>query len=245
MSKMLPCLILAGGLGTRLRSVLGETQPKALASINGQPFLVWILRWLERQGVTDVVLSLGHGRGEIVEWLSQQSLGLSVTVIAEEEPLGTGGAIVHALKTCGAARMIVLNGDTITDLSLRGFIEFFDATGTDLAIAATSVPDASRYGTLNFDANSRRLIAFEEKRPEQQPGFINAGIYAIDATRLLGFDLPERFSFEADFLRPQVASLDIRVFPEIEEFIDIGIPSDYARAQHVVPLMLEQSANET
>jgi D-glycero-alpha-D-manno-heptose 1-phosphate guanylyltransferase len=238
MSKMLPCLILAGGLGTRLRSVLGETQPKALASINGQPFLVWILRWLERQGVTEVVLSLGHGRGEIVEWLSQQSLGLSVTVIAEEEPLGTGGAIVHALKTCGAARMIVLNGDTITDLSLRGFIEFFDATGTDLAIAATSVPDASRYGTLNFDANSRRLIAFEEKRPEQQPGF-------IDATRLLGFDLPERFSFEADFLRPQVESLDIRVFPEIEEFIDIGIPSDYARAQHVVPLMLEQSANET
>jgi len=125
MSKMLPCLILAGGLGTRLRSVLGETLPKALASINGQPFLVWILRWLEQQGVTDVVLSLGHGRGEIIGWLSQQSLGLSVTVIEEEEPLGTGGAIVHALKSCGAARMIVLNGDTITDLSLRDFVEFF------------------------------------------------------------------------------------------------------------------------
>lgn len=242
---MLPCLILAGGLGTRLRPVLGENLPKALASIDGQPFLSWVLRWLEQQRVTDVVLSLGHGRGEITNWLSQQSLGLSVTIIEEDEPLGTGGAIVHALKTCGEPQMIVLNGDTITDLALCGLAEFFDATGADLAIAATRVVDASRYGTLEFDVSSRRLIAFAEKRPAQEPGFINAGVYAIDAGRLLDFHLPERFSFESDFLRHQVTSLDIRVFPEITKFIDIGIPSDYARAQQVVPLMLEQSANDT
>jgi D-glycero-alpha-D-manno-heptose 1-phosphate guanylyltransferase len=70
-------------------------------------------------------------------------------------------------------------------------------------------------------------------------------VYAVDAARLLGFDLPQRFSFEDDFLRRQIASLDIRVFPEITDFIDIGIPSDYARAQHVVPLMCEQSAYDT
>ncbi|MGF6900991.1 D-glycero-alpha-D-manno-heptose 1-phosphate guanylyltransferase [Paraburkholderia sp. GAS348] len=245
MRKMLPCLILAGGLGTRLRPVLGEGFPKALASVDGQPFLAWMLRWLEQQRVTDVVLSLGYGCGEITHWLSRQSLGLSVTIIEEDKPLGTGGAIMHALRTCGAPRMIVLNGDTITDLDLCSFVEFFDVGGADLAIAATSVSDASRYGTLEFDAGSRRLIAFEEKRPVQAPGFINAGVYAVDAARLLGFDLPERFSFEDDFLRRQITSLDIRVFPEITEFIDIGIPSDYARAQHVVPLMCEQSAHDT
>ena len=245
MSKMLPCMILAGGLGTRLRPVLGEGLPKAMASVDGQPFLAWLLRWLAQQRVTDVVLSLGYGCGEITRWLSRQSLGLSVTIIEEDTPLGTGGAIMHALRACAAPRAIVLNGDTITDLDLRGFSEFFDAAGADLAIAATSVSDASRYGTLEFDAASKRLIAFEEKRPVPAPGFINAGVYAVDAARLLEFDLPQRFSFEADFLRRQLASLDIRVFPEITEFIDIGIPSDYARAQHVVPLMCEQSAHDT
>lgn len=245
MSKMLPCLILAGGLGTRLRPVLGEGLPKAMASVDGQPFLAWMLRWLAQQGVTEVVLSLGYGCGEITRWLSRQSLGLSVTIIEEDQPLGTGGAIMHALRTCGAPRMIVLNGDTITNLDLWGFVEFFDTAGADLAIAATSVADASRYGTLEFEAGSGRLIGFEEKRAVQAPGFINAGVYAVDAARLLGFDLPQRFSFEDDFLRRQIASLDIRVFPEITEFIDIGIPSDYARAQHVVPLMCEQSAYDT
>jgi D-glycero-alpha-D-manno-heptose 1-phosphate guanylyltransferase len=245
MSAMLPCVILAGGLGTRLRPVLGEGLPKAMASVDGQPFLAWMLRWLEQQRVTEVVLSLGYGCGEITRWLSQQSLGLSVTIIEEDKPLGTGGAIMHALRTYGAPRMIVLNGDTITDLDLRNFAGFFDAAGADLAIAATSVPDASRYGTLEFDAHSKRLIAFEEKRPVAAPGFINAGIYAVDAARLLSFDLPERFSFEDDFLRRQIDSLDMRVFPDISEFIDIGIPSDYARAQQVVPLMCEQSAYGT
>jgi len=242
---MLPCMILAGGLGTRLRPVLGEGLPKAMASVGGQPFLAWMLRWLERQRVTDVVLSLGYGCGEIVGWLKGQSLELSVTVIEEDEPLGTGGAIVHALRRYGAPRMIVMNGDTITNLALSDFASFFDVTGADLAIAATSVPDASRYGTLEFDAASKRLIAFEEKRPVQAPGFINAGVYAVDAARLLEFDLPTRFSFEDDFLRRQIGSLDIRVFPDITEFIDIGIPSDYARAQQVVPLMCEQSAHDS
>jgi D-glycero-alpha-D-manno-heptose 1-phosphate guanylyltransferase len=245
MSKMLPCMILAGGLGTRLRPVLGEGVPKAMASVDGQPFLAWLLRWLQQQGVTDVVLSLGYGCGEITGWLAQQSLGLSVTVIEEDKPLGTGGAIMHALRTCGAPRMIVLNGDTITDLDLAGFADFFDAAGADLAIGATRVPDASRYGTLEFDAGSKRLLSFEEKRPTAAPGFINAGVYAVDAARLLAFDLPERFSFEDDFLRRHIGTLDIRVFPEIGEFIDIGIPSDYARAQHVVPMMCEQPAHDT
>lgn len=245
MSKMLPCLILAGGLGTRLRPILGEGLPKALASVDGQPFLAWMLRWLEQQRVTDVVLSLGYGCGEITNWLPRQSLGLSVTIVEEDKPLGTGGAIVHALRSCGAPQMIVLNGDTITDLDLCSFAGFFAATGADLAIAAANVSDASRYGSLEFDAGSRRLIAFEEKRPVQAPGFINAGVYAVDAARLLGFELPERFSFEDDFLRRQITSLDIRVFPEIKEFIDIGIPSDYARAQQMVPLMCERSAHDT
>jgi D-glycero-alpha-D-manno-heptose 1-phosphate guanylyltransferase len=239
---MLPCLILAGGLGTRLRPVLGDAIPKALASIDGEPFLAWMLRWLSQQGVSDVVLSLGHGRDPIKELFSATSFGMTLSFIEEDEPLGTGGAIVHAMKTCGAPDMIVMNGDTISNLDLRGLSAFYHASRPDLVLAATQVPDASRYGTLDFDATTRRLSAFREKRAGR--GFINAGTYAINAARLLSHDLPAKFSFEQDFLGKQFDSLDIRVYPEVTEFIDIGIPADYARAQTVVPAMLERRASE-
>jgi len=237
MSKMLPCLILAGGLGTRLRAVLGEDVPKALAPIDGEPFLTRMMRRLSQQGVTDVVLSLGHGRDQIKDIFPSSSFGMAISFIEEDEPLGTGGAIVHAMKTYGASDMIVMNGDTISNLDLRNLTAFYHSTNPDLIVTATQVQDASRYGTLDFDATSRRLSAFKEKRPAQ--GFINVGTYVVNARRLLRFELPEKFSFEQDFLSEYVSSLDIRVFPEVTEFIDIGIPTDYARAQTVVPLMSE------
>ncbi len=242
MSAMLPCLILAGGLGTRLRPVLGEAMPKALASVDGEPFLAWMLRWLSQQGVTDVVLSLGHGRSQIKHQFASVCFGMTLTCVEEDEPLGTGGAIVHALKALDAPDMVVMNGDTISTLDLRALAAFYEAARPDLAIAATLVPDASRYGTLDFDRVSQRLTAFREKRPGQ--GFINAGTYVVNASRMMGFDLPRKFSFEQDFLGRQVETLDIRVFPEVTEFIDIGIPSDYARAQTVVPNMMEPRASE-
>lgn len=239
---MLPCLILAGGLGTRLRSVLGETMPKAMASIDGEPFLAWMLRGLSQQGVTDVVLSLGHGRDQIKDRFGPECFGMSLTFIEEDEPLGTGGAILHAMKTVGAPDMIVMNGDTISDLDLQALVAFYTAFQPDLAMAATLVADASRYGTIDFDTASQRLTAFREKRPGQ--GFINAGTYVVNAARLMSFDLPQKFSFEQDFLGKHVETLDIRVFPEVTEFIDIGIPADYERAQTVVPNMMEPRSSE-
>ncbi|WP_257127952.1 nucleotidyltransferase family protein [Burkholderia sp. MSMB1835] len=242
MNAMLPCLILAGGLGTRLRPVLGDALPKALASIDGEPFLGWMLRGLQQQGVTEVVLSLGYGSGPIKSFVTSRDFGIAISVIEEDEPLGTGGAIVHALKAHGARDMIVMNGDTWSDLDLRALSAFHHATRPDLVVAATCVDDASRYGTLEFDATSRRLSAFREKRPAR--GYINAGTYVVDASKLLGFALPEKFSFEQDFLAERVGALDIRVFPEVTSFIDIGVPADYRRAQTAIPPMLETGTSE-
>ncbi|MCU9954489.1 MULTISPECIES: sugar phosphate nucleotidyltransferase [Burkholderia] len=242
MNAMLPCLILAGGLGTRLRPVLGDAMPKALASIDGEPFLCWMLRGLLQRGVTDVVLSLGYGSGPIKELVKSRSFGLAISVIEEDEPLGTGGAIVHAMKAHGATDMIVMNGDTLSNPDLRSLSAFYHATRPDLVVAAAQVDDASRYGTLDFDAVSRRLSAFREKRPAR--GYINAGTYVVNGRTLLGFDLPAKFSFEQDFLGERGAALDIRVFPEVTEFIDIGVPADYERAQTVIPLMLETGTSE-
>ena len=239
---MLPCLILAGGLGTRLRPVIGEDRPKALASIDGAPFLSWMLRGLAQQGVTDVVLSVGHGRDYIRAEFGDECFGMTLTFVEEDEPLGTGGAILHAMKTVGASDMIVMNGDTISDLDLQALTAFYAAQRPDLAMAATLVADASRYGTLEFDSATRRLNAFHEKRPGQ--GYINAGTYVVGMQALLRFDLPQKFSFEQDFLGKFIDSLDIRVFPDVTEFIDIGIPADYQRAQTVVPAMMEPRASE-
>ncbi|WP_260433515.1 sugar phosphate nucleotidyltransferase [Burkholderia sp. Bp8998] len=242
MSAMLPCLILAGGLGTRLRPVLGDEVPKALAPIDGEPFLCWMLKGLLQQGVTEVVLSLGYGSGRIKDLLRTRDFGMAISVIEEDEPLGTGGAIVHAIRAHGAADMIVMNGDTLSNLDLRKLAAFYRETCPDLVLAATPMHDASRYGTLDFDMKSRRLSAFREKRHGH--GYINAGTYVVNVQKLLGFDFPEKFSFEQAFLSERVAELDIRVFPEVTEFIDIGVPADYARAQAVIPLMLEAGVSE-
>ena len=243
MNGVLPCLILAGGLGTRLRPVLGDEVPKALAPIDGEPFLGWLLKVLQQQGVTDVVLSLGFGSVRIRDLLRTRDFGMAISIVEEDAPLGTGGAIINAARAHGAAHMIVMNGDTLSNLDLRHMCTFYRDTRADLVLAATHMNDASRYGTLDFDPASRRLSGFREKRMGQ--GYINAGAYVVNVRRLLGFDLPGKFSFEQDFLGEQVDELDIRVFPEVTEFIDIGVPADYARAQTVVPLMVEAGINET
>jgi D-glycero-alpha-D-manno-heptose 1-phosphate guanylyltransferase len=243
MNAILPCLILAGGLGTRLRPVLGDEVPKALAPVDGEPFLVWLLKALQQQGVTDVVLSLGFGRDRILDLLRTRHFGMAISIVEEEVPLGTGGGIVNAARAHGAADMIVMNGDTLSNLDLQQICSCYRDTRADIVLAATHMGDASRYGTLEFDPATRRLSGFREKQPGQ--GYINAGAYVVNVRRLLGFDLPRKFSFEQDFLGERVAELDIRVFPAVTEFIDIGVPADYARAQTVVPWMVEAGFNET
>jgi D-glycero-alpha-D-manno-heptose 1-phosphate guanylyltransferase len=152
--------------------VVGERLPKALADVNGKPFLWWMLEWLYHQGVTDVMLSVGHGKDFIKDFLVAHQYPMSIILIEEDEPLGTGGAIAHATKLCEAKQVIVLNGDTLSDVSLRRLGTYFCDTSSDLVLAATRVPDSSRFGALSFDSHSRRLRAFD-KRPEAE-GFIMA-----------------------------------------------------------------------
>jgi D-glycero-alpha-D-manno-heptose 1-phosphate guanylyltransferase len=201
-----------------------------------------MLRGLVQQGVPEIVLAIGHGQRHIREFVASSCDGIDVSFVEENEPLGTGGAIVHALRAHGAGDMIVMNGDTISNLDLRSLSAFHRSSNADLVIAATTVADGSRFGTLAFDVHTKQLQAFHEKREGR--GFINAGTYAIKSASLLACELPDRFSFEQDFLARHVSLLDMRVFPDVTEFIDIGIPQDYARAQTVIPRMLETHGRE-
>jgi D-glycero-alpha-D-manno-heptose 1-phosphate guanylyltransferase len=237
MNATLPCLILAGGLGTRLRSVLGDECPKALAPVGGRPFLGWLLQALARQGVSEAVLSVGFGRDRIKEFIASSGWEIAVSFVEEHEPLGTGGAIVHALRSHGAPRMIVMNGDTLCDLDLDALCDYFHASKADMVMAATRVADSSRYGTLSFGDQSRRLNAFKEK--QEGAGLINAGVCVIDANCLLERDMPERFSFERDFLQTSLQTVDVRVYADVDAFIDIGVPQDYVRAQTFIPQLFQ------
>ncbi|ALL64343.1 D-glycero-D-manno-heptose 1-phosphate guanosyltransferase [Paraburkholderia caribensis MBA4] len=233
---MIPAIVLAGGLGTRLRSVVPDL-PKPMAEVAGKPFLWWVLRRLEQQGIGDVYLSVGYKREVIEAYFGAKFGTLNVHYVVEDEPLGTGGAIAKAFDVIVGDEAYVLNGDTMT------IVEFADlrsaaASDVDLTMAVAKLDDVARYGAVVFDATSmRRVTAFREKG-QTGAGFINAGVYLVKREALKRYPLPEKFSFEQDFLHAHLTDLRVSAVPAVSQLIDIGVPDDYALAQTLVPKMV-------
>lgn len=220
-------LVLAGGFGTRLASVVPDV-PKPMAPVCGRPFLELLLGALAAKGVRRAVLSLGH-RAEVIErHFGTRWRGIEIVCETEPEPLGTGGAIRRGLARCTTEQVLVVNGDTLLDLELAALVEHGRVVRRPLLVACR-VDDTARYGRIEVD-EAERLVAFAEKGVAG-PGWINSGHYLLPRTLLSDAALPERFSFEAEFVAPRLAEIDLRVFRSHGEFIDIGIPDDYERAQ--------------
>ena len=220
-------VVLAGGFGTRLRSVVPDL-PKPMAPVAGRPFLEILLIMLARKGVRRAVLSLGYQADVIVRHFGSNFNGIELSHEIETEPLGTGGALRAALARCENEAALVVNGDTFLDLELDDLRTRWQAQRQPL-IVGREVPDTARFGRL--DINGTRLQGFAA-RGAGGPGVINMGHYVLP----LGIfsaqsNLPKQFSFEADFLAPQAAALGFEVFVTEGLFIDIGVPQDYARAQ--------------
>lgn len=233
---MEPALILAGGFGTRLRSVVGDSVPKPMAPVAGRPFLHWLLHMLARQGVRQTWLSVGYLADNIRTALGDHFEGMDLHYVVEIEPLGTGGAIALAARHIQTERFLVLNGDTLAAMDLRAFVVRARADAADVSIALAQTQVASRYGTVQFIATDHRVTGFSEKGSGS--GWINAGVYMVRGAALGRQGLAERFSFEQDLLAERLHELDVRAWPHVLDFIDIGVPADYALAQHKVPAML-------
>src|SRR6476469_9754255 len=116
-------IILAGGLGTRLRGVIGEDTPKCMAPVAGKPFLFYLLQYAVQQGISRIVLSLGHRSEAVINWLATQDFPLVIDSAIEPEPMGTGGGIQLALRECRSDYVIVLNGDTMFQVQLPALLE--------------------------------------------------------------------------------------------------------------------------
>ncbi|MEI7444266.1 MAG: nucleotidyltransferase family protein [Burkholderiales bacterium] len=219
-------IVLAGGLGTRLRQVVPDL-PKPMAPVAGRPFLEILLTALAARGVDRVVLSVGHRAEAITGHFGTRWGGLEIEAAVEDTPLGTGGALRFALDRCRRDPVLVLNGDTFLDLDLEALARRWDTEGRPL-IVARAVPDTARFGRL--EAVDGQLAGFSEKGTAG-PGLINAGTYLVPRDLLDAFPAGRPFSLETDYLVPRAVARGFGVFVSDGLFIDIGVPDDYARAQ--------------
>ena len=223
---MKEAIILAGGFGTRLRSVIQDI-PKPMSPIEGKPFLKFLLKQLSLFGFSRAVLSVGY-RHEVVSRHFGSSFGtMQVDYCVEDAPLGTGGAVAKAMRQTSADDVLVLNGDSILLASIDRFYDFHHAQGTPISIALKAEKNFDRYGSITL--NGSKITGFEEKRHVDE-GVFNAGMYWLHSSVkdfLSVLSVP--FSLEKEIFEKQVFPLSGCVFHDY--FIDIGIPEDYARAQ--------------
>jgi D-glycero-alpha-D-manno-heptose 1-phosphate guanylyltransferase len=224
-------IVLAGGLGTRLRGVV-PALPKPMAPVQGRPFLALILDRLVSAGFEAVVLAVGYRSEVIRSYFGERYRGLALRYSVESEPLGTGGAIRLACPLTSVPDVFVVNGDTFLDLDYRAMLDAHRRAEALLSIAVCSVPDAGRYGALEL--HGERVRGFCEKG-RSGPGWINAGVYILAQPIRAYFPRQAAFSFEQDLLVPQVGVLQPLAYAAEGLFIDIGIPEDYARAQTLLP----------
>jgi len=226
-------IILAGGFGTRLQGVVKDL-PKPMAPVNDRPFLTYILDYLIDYEYTDVILSVGYLHEKIEEYFGNQYKDLQIHYAVETEPLGTGGAILFALTKCANDNVLVLNGDTLFRVNLKRMERFYQENPCSLAIALREVEDVSRYGSVLIGDNSQ-IIHFSEKEASMGKGYINGGTYLLSKKIFEKYSFPKKFSFEKDLMEKFYLQEQFFAIVSDGYFIDIGIPSDYARAQQEFP----------
>ena len=221
------CIILAGGLGTRLRSEVADL-PKCMAPVAGKPFLHWVINYLLSQNVKSFVFSVGYMQEKIREYIERDHPNLDSQFAVEEEPLGTGGAIQLAMELCTEENILALNGDTLFDADLTRLADYHIQTNAACTLALKPVEDSDRYGAVDID-EQHNIISFSEKKYIPK-GLINGGVYLLNRLAFQNADLPFKFSFEKDYLERSIGAQRMTGVPDDGYFIDIGIPEDFKKA---------------
>jgi D-glycero-alpha-D-manno-heptose 1-phosphate guanylyltransferase len=232
-----PVLLLVGGMGTRLRSVVPLT-PKPLASVGNESFLELLIRQLRCQGIRRLVMCTGYLADQVESKFGDgRGLNIEIEYSKEMSPLGTAGAIKLAQHHVRhASEFLVMNGDSFLETDLSELIRFHRRHGGLVSMAVVRVKNANRYGTVQLDAHNR-VIGFMEKAGSDRPGLINGGVYVFNRNALE--DIPETpASLEKDIF-PRLLSQGVYALEQHGMFIDIGTPEDYARAQELYEHLCE------
>ncbi len=221
-------VILAGGQGIRLRPVL-STRPKVLALVRGRPFLTYLLDQLEGAGAQEVVVCIGYMADVLEETLGDHYQAIHITYSREDEPLGTGGALRQALPLFSADPVLVINGDSYTDVDLTGYLCWFFQKQRNASLVLAQVSDTARFGRVTLDEEDR-ILSFQEKEGYRGPGWINAGIYLLRKNILRSIPPGKPFSLE-DGLLPRLLEEHLYGYRSCGKFIDIGTPESYSQAE--------------
>ncbi|MFT3823437.1 MAG: nucleotidyltransferase family protein [Chitinophagaceae bacterium] len=220
-------IILAGGLGTRLRSAVPDL-PKCMALVAGKPFLSYVIDYYREQGIEKFIFSLGYKHEVIEQFLDEQYPLLSKQYVIEDEPLGTGGAIKLACAKATEKDVLILNGDTIFKIQLSLLSSFHQLHQAHCTLSLKPMQQFDRYGVVELNTD-QSIGSFKEKQFYNE-GLINGGVYALQVKHFLNESLPEKFSFEKDYLETFFSQRPMFGVIQNEYFIDIGIPEDYAKA---------------
>jgi D-glycero-alpha-D-manno-heptose 1-phosphate guanylyltransferase len=230
-------IILAGGLGTRLRSAVPDL-PKCMAPVGGRPFISYITDFYRRAGIERFIFALGYKSAAFDAFFEAEFPHGGYAVSLEETPLGTGGAIRQACTLASDRTVLILNGDTFFRIDLGELSAFHGLVQADCSLCLKPMRDFDRFGVVELD-NNFRVRQFREKQPYHS-GLINGGVYALNRDNFLYQEpeLPPVFSFEKDYLEKK---LETECFYGLQQngfFIDIGIPEDYARVQTAINQLL-------
>lgn len=228
---MISSVILAGGLGTRLRSAVPDV-PKPMAPIDGRPFLEYLLDYWIKQGVGHFVLSVGYRHEVIVDYFGKRYKGAELDYVIEKTPLGTGGGLLLAAeKVSKDESFLLLNGDTYFAVDLKALIAFAAANGADWCFSLFRTKEEGRY--MGMDISPQGQITSLKSGKDRQMRLANGGVYWVNPRALTGekFSLGNKVSLEDDIFPAVVAVGQRLVGLEFSgAFIDIGVPDDYHRA---------------
>jgi D-glycero-alpha-D-manno-heptose 1-phosphate guanylyltransferase len=225
-------IILAGGLGTRLRSVIAD-KPKCMAPVAGKPFLHYLISFLQKNKIGNFIFSVGYMHEIIEDFLKENYQQLNYKISLEEEPLGTGGAIKMACKKTSQKDVLICNGDTLYKIDCNSLSKFHEEKNAVCSLSLKPMINFDRYGIVELNEDNS-IKSFKEKQ-FYESGLINGGVYALNIAEFIKENLPEKFSFEKDYLEKNIKSKNQRstLFGQVQDeyFIDIGIPQDYEKAQ--------------
>ena len=226
-------IVLAGGLGTRLRSVVADV-PKPMAPIMNQPFLAHQLDYWLTQGIEHFILSVGYKHEVIMDYFQSYYKGAKIDYVIEQLPIGTGGGLLNAVNVSKINRpFLLLNGDTYFTVNLTNLIKFADSNDADWTFALFTNNDSQRYMGISI-AEDGEILQLNAKNNN----LVSGGVYWIRNAEMLSafaYDYKEPISLEHDIL-PNLLENNFRLFgfEYNAPFIDIGLPHDYNRAGSVL-----------
>ncbi len=228
------CLILVGGLGTRLRSALPDL-PKPMAPVRNRPFLEYLLADLKKSGIQNIVFCVGHQAEKIEGYFGDGArFGVQVEYSRERELLGTAGALKLAQPLVSSENFLMLNGDCYNDVDFQGVLSQHRSTPAAATLVAAHLENRARFGSLKIN-DENRILAFEEKGAATGAGFINAGYYALNQSVFALIPDGEVCSLERDIFPQVLENQAMFAFKNQGAFIDIGLPEEWQRAENLLP----------